>query len=302
MSNLCRNKNPAPPFEKVEMMLPVLSRLLQHGDTQILSEWQNDERIRQRRYQQWLLFLYFQTADAAWAISYVTDDVNEKIQSVINAGCVPHLVKLLGSQENTVIVPALRSVGNIVTGDDSQTDVVLRAGALRYMTGLLQNSRSSVVKEAAWTVSNITAGNPNQIQAVIEAGIFEVVAQVLETGDFRSQKEAAWVITNSTTSGTPDQVVYLLEKVGILTSFCNLLDSKDPRTVIVVLSGLKNLFQLAEKLGGVENLTLAIEENGALDKLEGLQSHGNEEVYKAAYQLIDAYFMDEVRSIFTCFI
>lgn len=238
--------------------------------------------------------MILKTADAAWAISYVTDDVNEKIQAVINAGCVPHLVNLLGSPENVVIVPALRSVGNIVTGDDSQTDVVLQAGALRFLPGLLNNSRQGVVKEAAWTISNITAGNPSQIQAVLEAGIYEEIRNILISGDYRSQKEAAWVITNTTSSGHAQQVAYLLEKVQILQPFCNLLNSKDARTVIVVLSGLTNLFQLAEKLGGIESLTLAIEENGALDKLEVLQSHGNEEVYQAAYKIIEAYFTEEV--------
>lgn len=38
MSNLCRNKNPPPPFEKVKVMLPVLAELLQHTDIQVLSE------------------------------------------------------------------------------------------------------------------------------------------------------------------------------------------------------------------------------------------------------------------------
>lgn len=196
--------------------------------------------------------------------------------------------------ENSIIVPALRSVGNIVTGTDSQTDTVLKCGVLDHMNKLLSNPRNSIVKEAAWTISNITAGSPAQIQAVIEAGIFESVAKVLEMGDFRSQKEAAWVITNTTSSGTPEQIVYLLERVGVLPPFCNLLDSKDARTVIVVLTGLKNLFQLAEKLGGTDSLARAIEECGALDKLEALQSHENDEVYKQAYQLIDAYFQEAV--------
>lgn len=38
MSNLCRNKNPPPPFDKVKVMLPVLAELLQHNDVQVLSE------------------------------------------------------------------------------------------------------------------------------------------------------------------------------------------------------------------------------------------------------------------------
>lgn len=66
------------------------------------------------------IFFNIYIADAAWAISYVTDDDNIKIQAVIDAGCVPYLVNLLAMDEAAVIVPALRSVGNIVTGTDTQ--------------------------------------------------------------------------------------------------------------------------------------------------------------------------------------
>lgn len=59
-------------------------------------------------------------ADAAWAISYVTDEDSDRIQAVIDAGCVSKLVRLLDRNENAIVVPALRSVGNIVTGNDTQ--------------------------------------------------------------------------------------------------------------------------------------------------------------------------------------
>lgn len=124
------------------------------------------------------------------------------------------------------------------------------------MNKLLKNQKNNIVKEAAWTISNITAGNTAQIQHVIDAGIFENINYVLQNGEFRSQKEAAWVITNATSSGSPQQIFYLIEQVGILKPFCELLDSQDARCVLVVLSGLKNLFQLSDKMGVLEKFSL----------------------------------------------
>ncbi|KAH8373697.1 hypothetical protein KR009_000055, partial [Drosophila setifemur] len=89
------------------------------------------------------------------------------------------------------------------------------------------------------------------------------------------------------------QIVDLIEKYNILKPFIDLLDAQDPRTIIVVQTGLSNLFALAEKLGGTENLCLMVQKMGGLDKLESLQRHENGEVYKKTYAIIDAYF-DEV--------
>lgn len=95
MSNLFRNKNPSAPYDKVKLMLSHLARLLSHPDSQVVT-------------------------DAAWAISYVTDDDNLKIQAVVDHGCVPPLVQLLEREDASIIVPSLRSIGNIVTGNDQQ--------------------------------------------------------------------------------------------------------------------------------------------------------------------------------------
>ncbi|KAH8418324.1 hypothetical protein KR009_001171, partial [Drosophila setifemur] len=82
----------------------------------------------------------------------------------------------------------------------------------------------------------------------------------------------------------------LIEKNEILKPFIDLLDAQDPRTIVVVLTGLSNLFALTEKLGGTDNLCLMVEEMGGMEKLESLQKHKNKEVYKKAYAIIDAYF------------
>ncbi|XP_017712553.1 PREDICTED: importin subunit alpha-7 isoform X1 [Rhinopithecus bieti] len=98
LSNLCRGKNPPPEFAKVSPCLPVLSRLLFSSDSDLL-------------------------ADACWALSYLSDGPNEKIQAVIDSGVCRRLVELLMHNDYKVASPALRAVGNIVTGDDIQTQV-----------------------------------------------------------------------------------------------------------------------------------------------------------------------------------
>lgn len=75
-------------------------------------------------------------------------------------------------QSAAVLVPALRTVGNIVTGDDLQTQVIINCDALDCLLNLLQTShKKSIKKEACWTISNITAGTKEQIQARATQGL-----------------------------------------------------------------------------------------------------------------------------------
>merc|ERR1712133_168431 len=193
--------------------------------------------------------------------------------------------------EISVMTPSLRTLGNIVTGNDSQTDAVLAAQSVPVFAKLLQHPKMNIVKESAWTISNITAGNHQQIQMVIDAGCLQPLIDILVKGDFKAQKEAAWAITNLTSGGTVSQIVNLCGE-GVLKPFCDLLAAKDDKTVGVVLDGINNILTTAEKLNETDKVAMMVEECGGLDKIEQLQSHENEQIYHKALQIIETFFPD----------
>lgn len=240
--------------------------------------------------------------DACWAISYLSDGPNDKIQAVIEAGIPRRLVELLMHASTSVQTPALRSVGNIVTGDDIQTQVIINCGALTALLSLLSSNKDGIRKEACWTISNITAGNPAQIQAVIDANIIPPLIHLLSHGDFKTRKEACWAISNATSGGLqkPDQIRYLVSQ-GCIKPLCDLLSCPDNKIIQVALDGLENILKVGEmdKEAGqgpeanINRYALFIEEAGGMEKIHDSQNNANEEIYMKAYNIIEKYFSDD---------
>jgi importin subunit alpha-1 len=273
LSNLCRGK-PQPSFELVQAALPVLANLLNCRDDEVLT-------------------------DACWALSYLSDDTgpnNQKIQAVIASGVAKRLVELLMHRSPNVKTPALRTVGNIVTGDDLQTQVIIQSSALPALLALLNHPKKGIRKETCWTISNITAGNADQIQAVIEANIIPPLVTILKTSDFEIKKEAAWAISNATSGGTEPQVRHLVEQ-GVVAPLCDLFTCPDPKIIMVALEGIENILKIGARIAlatHAENKYADyVELCGGTEKLVQLQHHTNMEIYNKAAHILQEYFDGE---------
>ncbi|KAL3625991.1 hypothetical protein CASFOL_029540 [Castilleja foliolosa] len=268
LANFCSGK-PQLQFEQVKQALAAVARVIHTNDGSVLT-------------------------NACWALAYLSDGTKDEIQSVIDAGVCPRLVELLFHTWPSILIPAIRTVGNILMGYDLQTQVIIDNRALKRLLNLLtQNYNESISKEACCTISKITAGNKEQIQAVIEAG---TISHVISDAEFEITKEAVYAISNATSSGTHDQFKFLVRE-GCIKQLCDLVVCPDPSISIFCLKGLENILKAGEAeknqgyAGGVNVFKQMIDDAKGPKNMASLQNHDNEEIRKKAIEILDTYWL-----------
>lgn len=186
--------------------------------------------------------------DALWALSYFTDvDEGDQIQVCIEAGVCRRLAVLLRHENPAILTPALRTLGNIVTGDEIQTQVAINAGALHSLAHILDAGKRMVKKEACWAVSNVMAGNREQIQAAIDANLVQQLVNILKGGHQATKREACWALSNATSGGTSDQILFLV-RAAVIPELSAMMQSDDSKIALVAMEGIENILRAGEPL------------------------------------------------------
>lgn len=271
LSNFCRGK----PQPKLDIVLAAYAPLVQ-----ILKTCTDQATI----------------IDACWALSYLSDGCNARIQQLIDLDPCHTFVRMLQSNQHQTIVPALRTLGNIVSGDDHQTQAVLDAGVLTAIMPLLSHSKKNIRKEACWTISNIAAGNKTQLSAVVNCPelLLRIINILGDSSEWDVRKEATWVISNIATGGSKYHIFTLVEQ-GAIAPLCDLLNVKDTKVLMVVMEAIDAILTATINVVPAYHIDTRhlIDEADGISKLEALQEHEHNEVYQKAMGIVEKHFGGE---------
>jgi hypothetical protein len=118
-------------------------------------------------------------------------------------GLIKTLMTLAASNKPKMMVPAIRALGNGLTGNDTNTEAIMNAGYLEmasYMLTSEERKLDSVIKDVIWGLSNIAAGTTSQQHCLAESTyILAEVGHQVKGADFKIRKVAIFFIFESKT-------------------------------------------------------------------------------------------------------
>merc|ERR1712224_985064 len=231
--------------------------------------------------------------DALWALSYISDGDDDRIDSVLDLGenFLKSLVNILKGHQVKLMAPALRILGNFASGNEIQTQAVIDAGIINVSLTVLDNPKKSLRKEMCWLLSNISAGSQRQISSLLKVPkVAEKLIEFSMQADWETRKEAVWAVSNACTGGSDSQVMFMV-KQNAIEAMISVLDINDSRLVVVGLEAINNILTVSDRQG--QAYTIILDELGGLEKIEELQNHGDHAVYQKAVEIIERFFDGE---------
>ncbi|XP_018047844.1 PREDICTED: importin subunit alpha-8-like [Atta colombica] len=257
MFHLCK-KNPPLAIELIRPILPIFSYLLTIRNQSVISS-------------------------TCWILAYLTDGCDDNIHALLETGILPQVLGCLMSQAKNIFVPALRTVAHIVeSGDTYKTNAVIFAGGLSHLYTLLRNclvnGDTRIVVEIVSAIYKMV-NTKEQIQCVIDAGLLSPLIEILECGAEEAQYIVAWTVMDIITIGSIENLNELIN-AGLLSIFCNLLEAKNYNNIINVFDCLTEILRAAEKVEQTEKFIIMIKEAGIIDKIETIQYHHDDLIYK----------------------
>uniref|UniRef100_A0A9I9D840 Importin subunit alpha n=6 Tax=Cucumis melo TaxID=3656 RepID=A0A9I9D840_CUCME len=242
--------------------------------------------------------------EVAWVIVYLSALSDVAISILVKSDVVQLLVERLSTSNSLqLLIPVLRSLGNLVAVDSHTISAILIPGSeitgsvVEVLIKCLKSEHRVLKKEASWVLSNIAAGSMEHKQLIYTSDAVPLLIRLLSSAPFDVRKEVAYVLGNlcvapNDSDGKAKLLVENLVSLvgrGCLVGFIDLVRSVDTEAARL---GFQFLEMVLRGMPNGEGPRLVEREDG-IEAMERFQFHENEELRNMANCLVDKYFGED---------
>lgn len=232
-------------------------------------------------------------SNCCWMLTYMTDQGTAKwLDQVMTLGIAPRLIDLTQSHKDNERIPALRTIGNVLFGEDKYVQTLLNLGLLDKLMIMVTNRKREIRKEAIWCCSNIAGGSKDQEKAVILHSGFSLLVTNMTDSDPEIRKEAVFCVANLAKSPDSESLSRLLA-YNVLEALVQVLRIPEPDTLLVALEAISRILRAAgvsSATKAANEVSLRFEEMSGISLLESLQRHHNLFIYEKAVEMLNEFF------------
>ena len=125
-------------------------------------------------------------------------------------GLIVQLCKHMLSDNLHLVQPALRTIGNILTGKQEHVAAALEAGALDNLVVLAKRGKSFLRKEIMWAMSNICADSEHAVGEFVRSDAFAITLSMCCDANPDVRREANFAVVNALTTGEGAHVLHMM--------------------------------------------------------------------------------------------
>ncbi|CAD8087573.1 unnamed protein product [Paramecium sonneborni] len=227
--------------------------------------------------------------DTCLGLSYLSQDEN-LIDILIQQRIIEKLILLLNSDKQSLIIYSLRTLGNILTGSEEQTNIVINFGIIQAFEKLIKNKSQKIRREVCWSLSNIAAGTSYQVKQIIQNdSLLKSLFELLEQGLPDIIEQIAYLMSNSVVYAELKDLDHLVMQYGFIQKMANLLNEKEKKIIRVTLEGIYEILRRVQNDARFEQYKKLIVDSNIITIVKSLQNNRSKEIKENASKVIDIF-------------
>lgn len=236
--------------------------------------------------------------NSLWALSYFADISDDAKEILLRSPVFYSTVKsFLSSESKELVTPALRTLGNMLSGSDEFALALINEGLIEDLMLLLDHRSAPIRKEVCWSFSNILGGAVANTEICYKEGVLESLIQILlnDSGAGVS-KEAAWALANACLLAPPPLLRAIIQLPYFIQGYASMILHPEARLFSTVCNSIDRVLEATEEVSGsrADNPFLELLRTRCLSKIDTAYRMGGPDALAVA-PMFDAFHQGNFR-------